>query len=156
MKLTTKEYKILKTKKYLKNNENFFLFNGSSQSSYDWITTEQEIKNIAFDYYRIFNRTSYNCVNNSTYKNLTLTISGITFFLKQKKSSKTLNKHMLLTNFKTFLFDMLAVKFNNKLYSLKQLEIIYSLRYFENNLIFFQFNVTNLKSCFKYYKLTKL
>lgn len=155
MKLTVKEYKMLKIKEYLKNNEILFLFNGLNKNSYDWISTEQELKNITYDYYKIFNKTSANQLNNSIYQNLTPTINGITFFVKQKKSSKILTKHILLTNFKTFLFDVLAVKFNNKLYSLQQIKKIYSLNYLENHLILYQFNVTNLKSCFKFHKFVK-
>ena len=120
------------------------------------MATEQELKNIAFNYYKIFNRTSYNNLSNSIYQNLTPTINGVTFFIKQEKNSKTLTKHILLTNFEAFLFDMLAIKFNNKLYSLKQLTNVHSLSYFENSLIFYQFNVTNLKSCFRFYKSANL
>jgi len=155
MKLTSKEYKILKIKKYFKNNNIFFLFNGLNTTTYNWMTTEQELKRINFNYYKIFNKTSYNEINTSIYQNLTPTINGVTFFLKPKKNLKLLTKHLLLTNFKTFLFDILAVKFNNKLYSIQQIKKISSLNYLKNNLILYQFSVTNLKSCFKLQKSLK-
>lgn len=155
MKLNTKEYKILKIRNYLKNNEIFFLFNGLNRNSHDWITTEQELKKITFNYYKILNKTSHNEINASIYQNLASTINGITFFLEPNKDLKILTKHVLLANFKTLLFDMLAVKFNNKIYSLEQIKSIYSLNYSENYLILYQFNVTKLKSYFQFYKSNK-
>lgn len=155
MKLNTKEYKILKIQNYLKNNEIFFLFNGLNINSHDWIITEQELKKITFNYYKILNKISHNEINASIYQNLAHTVNGITGFLEPNKNLKILTKHILLTNFKTLLFDMLAVKFNNKIYSLEQIKSIYSLNYSENYLILYQFNLTKLKSCFQFHKSNK-
>jgi hypothetical protein len=70
MKFTTKEYKITKTKSYIQTSNLFFFFNGINRNSNDWIIIEQKLKNINFEYYKIFNKTSKKTLENSIYKNV--------------------------------------------------------------------------------------
>ena len=148
MDFTTKEYKIQKTKSYVQSNNLFFFFNGINRSSTDWIIVEQSLKNINFDYYKIFNQTSKKTLDNSIYKNITPTINSIIFLMKPISSSKELAKPVLLNSFEPLLFTLLAVKLNNKIYSHYQLKNTYSLNYKDNKLLLFQFGITNLKVFF--------
>lgn len=145
MDFTTKEYTIKKTKSYIQSNNLLFFFNGINRSSIDWVIVEQSLKNINFDYYKIFNQTSKKTLNNSVYKNVTPLINGITFFIKTIASTKELSNPVLLNSFEPLLFTLLAVKLNDKIYSHQQLKSIYSLNYKDNKLLFFQFGITNLK-----------
>lgn len=145
MKFTSKDYKTIKTKNYLKTNNLFFFFSGINQNSSNWIKTEQGLKTINFDYYKVFNKTSTKTFKNSIYKNIEPTINSITFFIKPTLNNVLLSKKTLI-NLETFVF--LAVKVNNKVYSLEQLKCVNSLDYYDNKLLLYQFGVTNIKSYF--------
>jgi hypothetical protein len=145
VKFTLKRYKTSKTEKYLRTNSLFFFFSGVNRNSDDWIVAEQGLKDINFSYYKVFNKTASKTLKGSIYNNITPVINGITFFIKPSLTSKTLSKEVVLTNFKPLLFLILAVKFNNKIYSVAQLKSMNSLNYCENKLLMYQFGITNLK-----------
>lgn len=50
MELTFKNYKMTKTKTYIKKNKLFFFFDGVHRNSNHWVLVEQELKNICFNY----------------------------------------------------------------------------------------------------------
>ena len=143
MKFTSKDYKTIKTKNYLKTNNLFFFFSGINQNSSNWIKTEQGLKTTNFNYYKVFNKTSTKTFKNSIYKNIEPAINSITFFIKPTLNSVLLSKKMLV-NLETFVF--LAVKINNKIYSLEQVKYANSLDYYDNKQIviskFFQIEQT--------------
>lgn len=143
MKLKPKDYKKTKTENYLKTNNLFFFFSGINQESKHWIKTEQELKNINFNYHKIFNKTSTKTFKNSIYKNVTPTINSTTFFIKPRFTNVLLSKKILL-NLETFIF--LAVKMNNKIYSFDQIKQVNSLDYYNSKLMLYQFCLTNIKS----------
>jgi len=149
MKLSKKEYKTVKTKNYIKTNEIFFFFNGVNQTTYDWITTEQELANMNFTYYKVFNKAAINTLNISIYQNVKSIINGITFFIKPNTDQKSLSKYLLLSKFDSFLLTMLAIKFNQKIYSTTQLKNTYSLSYKNNKLLLYQFGISNTKFYYK-------
>jgi len=62
-----------------------------------------------------------------------------------KPKIKRLFKQILISNFESLLFDMLAIKINNKIYQTTQLKNNYSLNYNDNKLLIFQFGLTHLK-----------
>lgn len=146
VKFTSKDYKIKKTQNYLKTTNLFFIFNGINQNSINWIKTEQELKKINFNYYKIFNKTSTKIFKNSIYKNITPTINSITFFIKPILKNNIIKKKMFF-NMETFFF--LALKMNNKIYSSNQVKYINSLNYYENKLLLYQFGVTHIKCSLK-------
>jgi hypothetical protein len=143
MEFTSKNYKIIKTKNYIKKNNLFFFFGGVNRNSNDWILVEQDLKNIHFNYYKIFNRTTKKTLSNSIYKIIKPAINGITFLIKPK--TKQMSKQVLMASFEPLLFNMLAIKLNNKIYQITQLKNNYSLIYKDNKILTFQFGVTNLK-----------
>ncbi len=146
MELTLKNYKILKTKKYIKTNNLFFCFNGINQNSTNGTKTEQELKKLNLFYSKISNKTSKNLLKNSVYQNIEPLINGLTIFIKfrsrNNKDLVTLKKKLL--NLESFVF--LAIKMNKNIYSLNQIKHANSLRYRENKLLLYQFKLTNIKS----------
>ena len=151
MKLNSKDYKILKTKKHFKANNLFFFANGANQNSSDWLATEQGLKTLGFSYYKLFNKTTVKTLNNSIYNNIKSIVSGPTFFINPS-TNKPLSKQTISNNLDLLLFELLMVKFNNKIYSIKSLKNTYSLDYKETKLVFYQFGLTHLKSCSKFSK----
>lgn len=145
MKFTFKEYKIARTKNYVKTNNLFFFCNGINLSYNNWIPIEQNLKNLKISYYKVFNKTSIKKLKNSIYKNVTAVVNSVTFLLKVTAPSKELEKQIIINNIKHLFFDMLALNLNNKVYSKTQLKTMVSCNYKNNKLLLFQFNLTNLK-----------
>jgi hypothetical protein len=146
MKLSSKDYKILKIKNFIKNNNLFFFFNGINPNSNNWIHTEQELQKIRFNYYKVFNKTSKKILEISIYKVIEPTINGVTYFIKPLDNNKELTKHLLINNLGPLLFTMLIVKFNNKAYTAKQFKNTSTLNYEQTILSFYQYGLTNIKS----------
>lgn len=145
MELTLKDYKILKTKKYIRNNDLFFFFNGINQNSIDGTKTEQELKKLNLSYFKIFNKTSKNLFKNSVYQNIEPLINGLTILIKSNSENSknlTITKKKLL-NLESFAF--LAIKMNKNIYSLNQVKYANSLKYQESKLLLYQFKLTNIK-----------
>lgn len=149
MQFSSKDYKILKTKNYLKENNLFFFFNSIHRNSNDGIIIEQNLKKFNLNYYKIFNKTSKTTINSSIYKNSNELINSMTVFIKPISHSIELKKSNLLSCFEPLLFNMLAIKLNNKIYSTSQLKGISTLNYKDTQLLLFQFSLTNLKLIFK-------
>lgn len=152
MELTTKNYKTSKIRNYVRINHTFFLFNGNTLNSNDWIITEQALKNMNFKYYKIFNKAAIKTLNKSIYQQVKNTINGITFFIRPTPELSSITKKVLFNNFEPLLLSLIALKINNKIYSSKQLKNTYSLNYRSNKLLIYQFSVTHLKF---YYNFSK-
>jgi len=152
MKLSKKNYKASKIKNYIKTNHIFFLFNGNTLKSHDWISIEQVLKNMNFKYCRLFNKIAIKTLEKSIYQQIKTTINGITFFVRPTLNIKSLKKQVLLKNIEPLLFSFIAIKINNKTYSNKQLKSICLLDYKINKLLTYQYNITYLKF---YYNLSK-
>jgi len=151
MQLSLKDYKILKTKKYIKTNSVFFFANGTSKNSLDWLSTEQDLKTVKFNYYKLFNKTGIKTLNNSIYKNVRSIVNGLTFFIKPN-SNKPLLKQTVANSLDSLLFELLLIKFNNKLYPSSVFENLYAFNYKKTKLLLYQFKLTNLKLCSKFSK----
>ena len=149
MQFSSKNYKILKTKNYLKENNLFFFFNSIHRNSNDGIIIEQNLKKFNLNYYKIFNKTSKTTIKNSVYKNSSELINSMTVFIKPISQSIELKKSNLLSCFEPLLFSMLAIKLNNKIYSTSQLKEMTTLNYKDVKLLLFQFSATNLKILLK-------
>ena len=144
MKLDSKSYRIIKTKNYLKKNNFFFLVNTINHDSTNWVTLEQNLKTLNFNYYKVFNKLNKNIFKNSTYNSIQI-VHGITVFVKPTRNSKPQTKQIILTNFELLLFNSLAIKLNNKIYTTTHFKSVNSLDYIENKLKLYQLKVLNLK-----------
>ena len=145
MKLTLKDYKTFNTKQYIKSTNLFFFFNSINQNSKDSIETKQKLKNINFNYYKIFNKTSTRILKGSIFKNVIPLINGETYFVKYTVK-KPLSKRILFKNFENLMFIFLASKINNKFYFSNQLQNVNILNYYKSNLLLCQFLISNLKN----------
>jgi len=149
MKLSVKDYKTMKTKEYFKWNNFFFILNGINRNSLDWLLTEQGLKTIGFNYYKVLNQTTIKTLNTSIYINIKSLVTGSTFFIKPEPSKYFL-KQIILTTFNPLFFELLIIKLNNKAYTINSLKNTYSLEYKGTKLLFCQFLLTHLKTCLKF------
>lgn len=151
MKLSVKDYKIVKIKTYFKASNLFFFVNGINRNSLDWLLTEQGLKTIGFNYCKVLNKTTIKTLNTSTYSNIKPIIKGSTFLIKPEPKKYFL-KQTILNTFDLLFWELLILKFNNKIYSASSLKNTYSLEYKETKLLFYQFNLTHLKTYSKFSK----
>ena len=149
MDLTTKQFKIEKTKNLIKNNNLFIFLNGINRNSNDWILIEQELKKINFNYYKIFNKTTKKTLNNSIFLNTSSLINSMTFLLKPLVAEQEINKNILLNKIETLIFSLLAIKVNNKIYSKTKLKNLVTLNYKNNKLLLYKFLISNTKVILK-------
>lgn len=149
MDLTTKKFKIEKTKNLIKHNNLFIFLNGINRNSNDWILIEQELEKINFNYYKIFNKTSKKTLNNSIFLNTSSLINSMTFLLKPLVAEQEINKNILLNKIETLIFSLLAVKVNNKIYSKTKLKNLVTLNYKNNKLLLYKFLISNTKVILK-------
>lgn len=149
MDLTTKKFKIEKTKNLIKHNNLFIFLNGINRNSNDWILIEQELKKINFNYYKIFNKTSKKTLNNSIFLNTSSLINSMTFLLKPLVAEQEINKDILLNKIETLIFSLLAIKVNNKIYSKTKLKNLVTLNYKNNRLLLYKFLISNTKVILK-------
>lgn len=145
MKLTFKKYKITKIKSYIKTN-NFFLFlNGINLNYNQWVFIEQNLQSVNFNYYKINNKISIKTLNTSIYKNITSTINSVIFLIDVIEPYQELKKQVILNHLNQLFFNILAINLNNHIYSKNQVQHILSLNYKTNKLLFYKFQITNLK-----------
>ena len=123
-----KNYQILKTKKYFKNNNFFFIYHSSKLNSKDWIKIEQKIKKLKLKHYKIFNGTTIKIIQESIYKNYSKSISGLILVIKPKFKSTEIKLLELKKELK-ILFVLLSIKVNNKIYFVSQISDIETFSY---------------------------
>ncbi len=147
MKLTPKIYKTIKTKHFIKTTSIYFFFNSTNKKAIDWINTEKNLKTNNFQYYKIFNRIASKTFQNSTFKSFKSIINGISFFISPFSylENTIIKKTFLFNNFEPLLFKLMAIKLNNKIYSVGQFKKTYSLNYKDNKMLLYQFGIVNLK-----------
>ena len=56
MEFTPKKHKLTKTKKFIKTNNLIFIFNGINQNYQNWVISEQKMKALNINYYKVFNK----------------------------------------------------------------------------------------------------
>ena len=142
MKFNYKNFKIKKTKNYMKKNKLFIFVSSIGNSLKNPIFMEQKLKNINFSYYKIYNKTVRKALKSSIYYRAIKFVLNSTIFLIKPKIKKLL-KQILYINFK--FYNFLILKLNNKIYKTIQLKKNYSLNYKINKLFIFKFAVINLK-----------
>lgn len=148
MEFNLKDYKIFKTKSYLKKKTFFFLLNTINFESNNKVIIEQNLKLISFNYFKIFNKLTSNILNNSIYSNIKIT-NGIIFFIKPITDSKIQSKKIIIGKFELLLLTLLAIKLNNKIYTITRFKNFNSLGYVENKILFYQFAASYLKKISK-------
>lgn len=145
MYLYSKQYKLLKTKQYLKNNKLIFFFYSINRKSSEWMLVEQNLKKLKFNYYKVFNQTTKKTLNNSIYKNITFVIKGVTFLIKPIDNKTEITKQIITFQLKLSLFTLFTINLNNKIYAINHLKNTFCLNYKNNSLLFYHFKLTVLK-----------
>jgi hypothetical protein len=145
MELTTKNFKTYKTKNYIKKNNIYFFFNCVNQNSQDWLITEQIFKKMNVSYYKIFNKITIKLFKESRYNTIKPTINSITIFISSNNNIKKILTKNETSKISLLFFTLVAIKFNNKVYSGAVYKIMYSQEYIDNKLIFYKFSSINLK-----------
>lgn len=126
-----KNYQVFKVKQYLKNFSFVFFYNIAKLKSKEWLKTEQNLKILKLNYYKVLNGTTIKILNNSSFKNFNKTISGVVLFVVPKFKLTQIN----IENFKKQLkplFVILNIKLNNKIYTEAQIKNVKSFSYKQN------------------------
>jgi hypothetical protein len=151
MRLSVKNYRILKIKKYFKINQLFFFINGVNRNSINLLLIKQKLKTIGFNYYTILNGASIKVLNVSIYFTICSTLTGFTFLIKPLQKTFFF-KQTILNTFHQLFVKLLLIKLNNKLYTAKFLKKTYSLKYTQTKLLLYQFNLALIKNKYKLFK----
>jgi hypothetical protein len=141
-----KIYQFLKIKSFLKTNNIIFLFSGINLNQNSLIQLEQNFIKLNFVYYKVYNELTIKLFKNSTFYNFNKLISGPFFFFRTKK--KIMIDILDFENSKFLFFLLLALKFNNRIYSILQIKNLYSINYKNNLVVLYQFLITSIKKCF--------
>jgi len=131
MDFNLKNYQIFKLKKYFKNNDFFFIFHSAKSNSGQWTITEQNLRKLKLSYYKTLNGTALKTLKNSIYRNISPIVTSFVVFINPKFKTKEFDLNLLTKDLKPS-FSLVALKLNNKVYSLAQLKGVKSLSYKKN------------------------
>jgi hypothetical protein len=146
MKFTSKNYKIFKPQKYIEKNSLFLIVTGCDLNSINWVKFKQTLKNLNFNSYKIINRVVLKILIHSIYYESKPLVYGVTLFIKPQSVFSTLEKNMFLKLNESNSFNILALKLNNKMYSIINIKKLHSLTYLNNKLMLYKFILANLKA----------
>jgi hypothetical protein len=127
VKFTVKTYKHTALKICFKKFRFFFLYNTIIQKNNFKIT--QELKNLDLKYCKLYNTLTIIILRNSIYRNYTSLINGLVMIVLPKT---TLNLK-ILAQFNDIV-TLVGVKINNKIYSIKQINLIIKFKYKKDSL----------------------
>lgn len=131
-----KNYQISKISKYVAN-ENIFLISQSvNKNSNDKTKADQSMNKIKFQYFKIANKIACLALNQSIFKNTSMVYKSSVVFLNPK-IKKMQNKKNLIKVFDKIMINLLLVKLNNKIYSIKNFKISTTLSYKESIITYF-------------------
>jgi hypothetical protein len=136
--LDFKAFKILKTTKYIKNNNLLLFTYGINRLSNDWVITEQKLEKLNIKYYKVFNTFPQKLLTNSIFS-YSMNFIGTTFFFLHFKNSSKNFERFHIKELSVNLFFLLGVKLNNKVYVVESLKNLNSFKYTENKLVFYKF-----------------
>ena len=135
MDFNLKTYKCSRIKRYLKEINFFFFFQGASVDSESWIKIEQGFVSHDLKYYRILNKLMINTLRSSAFKNVVVLIHGSIILLNSNNNTKLTFKELESIN---PLIHLLGFRLNNKIYSKKQTKNFKKMSYLENISIFYR------------------
>ena len=148
MEFNLTSYRILKVKNHLKNCDFFFFFHSAKLTSNEWVVIEQDLKKLKLKYYKVFNGTTSETMQNSVYKNFTPIVCGIVLFIEPQFKLTKLELNKINKDLKS-LFALLAVKLNNRIYSVEELKNFKTFSYEQNMFNLYKFLDKSLKSTYR-------
>ena len=130
MDFNLKTYKSSKIKHYFKSSNFFFLFQGTSLYTENWIKIEQILVGYELKSYRILNKLMITTLKNSMLRNaLMITHGPIILLINNYNNSKLTFKELGNIN---PLINLLGFGLNNKIYFKKQIKNLKKMAYIEN------------------------
>jgi hypothetical protein len=138
MDFTSKEYGIAKLKILVKKNDLFLFYSGTNSEERDRRSSDQLLRKMQCFNSKIFNRTTFITFEASVFNGTKYLVNGITYFVLPPAVYKILSKQMVNSKLVFLTFDLIVIKFNNKMYSTPQLVEIDFFEYFKFNLAFYQ------------------
>lgn len=145
MTLYFKNFRLLKTKRYVKKNNFFFFVYGINRFSNNWVIVEQELKKLNFKYCKMFNKSTDKVFAESIFLHIRNIIGSTLFFISTEKNHKTLSRASVKELTPIF-FNVASVRLNKKIYTNNNLlKNSYSLNYLESKLVFYQFIVCGIE-----------
>ena len=138
MKLKIKNYKFLKIKKDIKNNNLLFICNTNNKKNL--IAINQKLKGLKINEYKVSNSLMKLIFNKSIFYNLKSIINSLTAFL-------TINKNINFQTFKEKIptnYILLSIKLNNKFYYNTGFKNLIFLNNKTNNLILILYIIKNI------------
>jgi hypothetical protein len=145
MELTPKNHKLIKTRHYIKTNNLIFIYNGVNQNYLNWVISEQKMKTLNINYFKVSNKITIKIFKKSLHYGIVSSINAIICLIKLNLSQKNLPKNSELAQLNPSLFILIMLKINNKIYSIKQFHNLKIEDYKNNRLLFFQFRLATLK-----------
>ena len=122
-----------------------------NRKSSNWLVVEQKLKEAKFNYCKLLNKITLKTLDSSIYNSIRPVINGSSFSIRLLSNEYFL-KQMLFDTLNLLLFELLIIKLNNRTYSVISLQHIYLLEYKKTKLLFYKFNLTHFKTCFKFSK----
>jgi len=138
LKLKIKNYKFLKIKKDIKNNNLLFICNTNNKKNL--IAINQKLKGLKINEYKVSNSLMKLIFNKSIFYNLKSIINSLTAFL-------TINKNINFQTFKEKIptnYILLSIKLNNKFYYNTGFKNLIFLNNKTNNLILILYIIKNI------------
>lgn len=145
MKITIKKYKYLKIKRYFKNSNFFLIYNGINVKNF--IEMDQKLKKLDLEYYKVYNKLTKKVLKDSIYKNYHSLTSSLIIIIKPKFKSTnlTFNDAFNLDDS----LNLLALKMNNKIYTLSKINLSLQLNHKNDNLLLTKVLKSQLKLPYK-------
>ena len=145
-----KTYKLSKIKYFLKNPTIIFFFHTTNLNAINWLKIEKDLFKCNLICSKINNTLTKNVMNNSIYKNFSITIKGPLCIIQPKNIKNTTDDVLKLLKTNKNMY-CLNVKINKKFYSKSQLKNISTFNYRKNITIMNKTFKSLLKT--PYYKL---
>lgn len=145
MEITIKKYKYLKIKTYFKNSNFFLIYNGTNMKNF--IEMDQKLKKLDLTYYKVYNKLTKKVLKDSIYKNYHSLASSLIIIIKPKSkfTNLTFNGYLSLDDS----LNLLAIKVNNKIYTLSKINSSLQLNHKNDNLILTKVLKSQLKLPYK-------
>ena len=155
MKFEFREYTIQNIEETIKSISFFLFCNGANKNAKSWLVTEQNIKKMNFRSHKVFNSITRKRILKSIHRKVTPIINCAGFIFTTDLNEEIIIRNIIYETKKAIKFDVLAVKVNNRFFSARETESLFSYKYLDNNLLFFKLKTSSLKWNLKIFNACK-
>ena len=146
MKLEIKTYKCFKTKKYFRDSNLFFIYNGTNVKNS--VKIDQKLKKLNLKYYKVYNTLTRKVLDKSIYKNFQHMINSLVLVIKPDNSNNSILTFKSLLKLDDSL-KLVVLKIENNIFTISKTNSSLQLNYKNSNLLFFKTLKTSLKNIYK-------